>query len=280
MRKIIKKVIVKILFNVLNSKSGAGKFLRDQAASISRELYKKITHNGCELKFFVPNKLSHFRVDSFSQKEPDTLNWIDSMSDNCVFWDVGSNIGLYGIYAAKKEKIVYAFEPSVFNLELLARNIYINNLADKVAIIPISLSNKIMNSTMHMSSTDLGGALSTFDKGYGHDGKKLNVVFKFKTISMNMNDAVNVFKIPRPDYIKIDVDGIEHLILEGGTDVLSTAKEILIEVNEDYMDQCIGVETVLKNSGFELKEKTKSDLMGGNIVYKKTYNQIWKKIKI
>ena len=40
-----------------------------------------------------------------------TLDWIDSIEKGSVFWDIGANVGLYGIYAAiKKDCIVYAFE--------------------------------------------------------------------------------------------------------------------------------------------------------------------------
>ncbi|OCC30846.1 Uncharacterized protein GNX_0588 [Leptospira interrogans serovar Canicola] len=35
-----------------------------------------------------------------------------------------------------------------------------------------------------------------------------------------MEDVVNQFNLPKPDYIKMDVDGIEHIILKGGKNVL------------------------------------------------------------
>ena len=39
-----------------------------------------------------------------------------------------------------------------------------------------------------------------------------------------------------PDYIKIDVDGLEHLILEGGDKLFENkkVKSVLIEVNENF----------------------------------------------
>ena len=48
-----------------------------------------------------------------------------------------------------------------------------------------------------------------------------------------------------PDYIKIDVDGLEHLILEGGDKLFENkkVKSVLIEVNENFKIQ---KETVLK----------------------------------
>jgi FkbM family methyltransferase len=42
-----------------------------------------------------------------------------------------------------------------------------------------------------------------------------------------------------PDYIKIDVDGIEHLILRGFDKHLhnSTIKSLSIEINEHFIEQ-------------------------------------------
>ena len=63
------------------------------------------------------------------------------------YFGIFANIGLYSCYAAKKNKCnVYAFEPSVFNIELLARNIYINNLSDKIRIISLPLTEKNIGS--------------------------------------------------------------------------------------------------------------------------------------
>ena len=71
-----------------------------------------------DFKFYVPNPLSLYRAKTFSTKEPDTLGWIDSLDKSSIMWDIGANIGLYSIYAAKCRNIkVFAFEPSVYNLE-------------------------------------------------------------------------------------------------------------------------------------------------------------------
>ena len=62
------------------------------------------------------------------------INVIDS-ENNMILFDIGANIGLYSIYYAKtKTGPVYAFEPSVFNLTLLARNIFINDVAEIVTL--------------------------------------------------------------------------------------------------------------------------------------------------
>ena len=91
-----------------------------------------------------------------------------------------------------------------------------------------------------------------------------------------MNDLKNLLKISQPDYIKIDVDGIEHLILQGGEKVLLNTKELLIEVNERFEQQKNQCFKYLKELGFTLKEKRRSDLFK-DTDFSLTYNQIWVK---
>ena len=101
----------------------------------------KIIHNKIKVYFANPNRLCVNRARYFSEKEPETLEWIDKIEVGAVLWDIGANIGLYSVYAAKTRScLVFAFEPSVFNLEFLARNIYMNNLSNNIVIVPLALS--------------------------------------------------------------------------------------------------------------------------------------------
>ena len=57
------------------------------------------------------------RIKTYATKEPETLQWIDEFEKGSVLWDIGANIGLYSLYAAKSRQCrVIAFEPSVFCL--------------------------------------------------------------------------------------------------------------------------------------------------------------------
>ena len=54
---------------------------------------------------------------------------------------------------------------------------------------------------------------------------------------MSIDDLVKIFNLKKPDILKIDVDGIEHLILQGGKETLSNSKSILIEITDSFIDQ-------------------------------------------
>ena len=129
---------------------------------------------------------------------------------------------------------------------------------------------------MNMSNTEWGGALSTFGEEYGSDGEKLSTAFEYRMMGLSMEDAVNIFKLPQPDHIKIDVDGIEHLILKGGKEVLNNAQSILIEINDAFIEQAEKSNQYLENSGYILREKRHAEYYDKyDGIESTTYNQIW-----
>ena len=122
----------------------------------------------------------------------------------------------------------------------------------------------------------MGGALSTFGETYGWDGKELKSVFEFKTIGVSMEDAVTKLSIPQPDYIKLDVDGTEHLILKGGPKVLKNIKGILIEVNDAFYQQASECQRIISEAGLVLKEKRQSKMVASSTSgFANAFNQIW-----
>ena len=272
------KAAVKTLIDASVAAMGAtaaGRYLFYRITANAMGLTRSTTHGGTTLTFAAPNELARARTDSFSSKEPETLEWIDGIPRGAVLWDVGANVGLYTCYAAKaRECRVFAFEPSVFNLELLARNVFLNGLGDTVVIVPLPLSEELGVSRLNMSSTDWGGAMSTFGETYGHDGRELKTIFDFPTMGLSMPDAVNLLKIPQPDYIKMDVDGIEHLILKGGLPVLRGVKGVIIEINEEFAAQDAGAAESLRRAGLTLQAKKRADIAVTGAAAQ-FYNQIW-----
>lgn len=219
-----------------------------------------------EFVFHTPNGLCQWRVDTFSTKEPETLEWIDRYGGDGVLFDIGANVGLYSIYYAKtKSGRVYAFEPSVFNLGLLAKNINANQVEEKVRIItnPLTAQNEFAN--FNLQVTDEGGALSAFGVEHGQDGKPLQKVLSYQTCGFSLDYLIEQNIIPEyPSLIKADVDGIEHLILRGARKTLAHPKcqTVLIEVHADFEALSTEVPAILTEAGFQLTTRD-------------SVNQIW-----
>ena len=231
----------------------------------------KVNHKNTEMYFYTPNWLTYYRAYSFSEKEPETLKWIEQFEPNSVFWDIGANVGLYSIYAAKKGHQVVSFEPSVFNLELLARNLFLNHLSENVQIIPLALNSENAFAKMNHTSLQWGGALSTFGKEFGSKGTKLDSVFSYLSVGSTMDYLTKFLFLPSPKYIKIDVDGIEHLILKGGIETLRKTKEVLIEIQNSFEEQKSTCEKILHSLHFKLIDH--GTYMGEDI----SVNQIWRR---
>jgi FkbM family methyltransferase len=278
--RILKEALKKSVPRLLHwgDKTKVGRYIFEQAQNMAMARTQQVEYKGTTLTFSLPNDLNRFRIQTFASKEPETLQWIESIPSGSIVWDIGANIGLYTCYAAKARQCrVFAFEPSVFNLELLARNVFLNALIGQVTLIPLPLTEQLAINTLSLTTTEWGGALSTFGENYGHDGQAINKVFEFSTLGISIADAVEHLHIPHPDYIKMDVDGIEHLILKGGLSVLKKVKSILIEINDAFEEQKISSVDYLTQAGLTLKEKRRAEMFE-NGMHQYSYNQIWHRI--
>ena len=235
-----------------------------------------------EFALHTPNHICAFRQETFASKEPEMIEWIDEYGGTGVLYDIGANVGLYSLYFAKTQSAhVYSFEPSVFNVKQLAKNISVNGLADNITVVPNSLSARTGSARFINSDTLEGGALNAFGVTYGHDGTPIHSNVSYNTMGFALDDLVAWGVVAHvPALIKIDVDGIEHLILSGArkTLALDECRSVYIEVNEDFAEQSEQVSQLLQAAGFTLKEKRHSDLFEGDQKFGRTYNQIWIKL--
>ena len=230
-------------------------------------LNKKIT-------FFCPSARSLKRFESLLTKEPETIKWMDNFktynSKRIVFWDIGANIGLYSIYAAIKfqdqDIKIFSFEPSPSNTRSLSRNISINNLYDKINIFPLALSEKeniisFFNETIFSE----GGSFSSFNNNIDHIGNFIetsNIQNKFNIFGTTIDKLISDKIIEIPNYIKIDVDGIEHLIVRGAQNLLKNdeLQGLLIEMNPDYQEQYEFINKIMEDNNFKKTTSTNARL--------------------
>ena len=248
-----------------------------------KDSYKKISILSKEVNFFIPNQLTDWRIKTFFTKEPETLEWIDSFEkkDKIIFWDIGANIGLYSIYSVLRNENVstISFEPSTSNLRVLSRNISINNLENKIKILSAPLSNK-ENQFLTMNEGDFieGGALNTFGENYDFAGELFDSKMKYKILGTTIKNLLDNNILEIPNYIKIDVDGIEHLILEGAGKYLKDKriKSLSIEINEDFKEQYNKVIEIMDQNEFKLLHKKHNDEMfNDSKKFSKVFNYVF-----
>ena len=142
-----------------------------------------------------------------------------------IFFDVGTNAGLFAISAAKKigGKGVFAFEPHSSARELLKRNLLLNRLAD-VNVVQTALGDSAGEGVLQIDARgkdDLntpGQATRPDNKVAGQEGVRITTVDDF------MKDR----DVPRVDVIKVDLQGAELMLFRGARDLLARADAPLI----------------------------------------------------
>ena len=173
-------------------------------------------------KMRTETDIEKYRHDSFWEKEPETLRWIESFGPHDTFFDVGANVGVYSLYAASlfPKMVIYAFEPMPGNYNTLDMNVMMNRFH-------ITVFHCAVGARGNRSVT-----LEVNDFSPGSSGAQM----KHKTCGGIIVDLVSIDGIANsekttPDHVKIDIDGQELEVVKGMKRTLPDIKSILIEVS-------------------------------------------------
>lgn len=170
-------------------------------------------------------------VANWEKDEPETRFWIENyVKPNEVLWDIGANVGIFSVYAAMETGVkVYGFEPSSLNFALLSEHLALNEMSDKITILPIAFSDKQGIETLYFKSSEQGAACNGLGGAETQFGE-YKAEFQHAAISYTVDGFIKTFDIPAPDHIKLDVDGIEALILKGAQETLKKVKSLIVEL--------------------------------------------------
>ena len=205
-----------------------GDRMRAEAIEIlsNRMIVEKFVPGG-KLKFFAPSTLLQDRAANVLTKEPDMIAWIDGIGNDAVLWDIGANVGVFSLYAAvRKNCRVLSFEPSAANFFVLARNIELNGLSERITAYCLALSGATELGVLNLSSASMGAAMSQFGRPgetsrywIGNSDTTCHGMLGF-----TIDELIARFNPPFPTHIKMDVDGLEWSILQGATKTFSDSR--------------------------------------------------------
>ncbi|MCP5244112.1 MAG: FkbM family methyltransferase [Burkholderiales bacterium] len=216
------------------------------------------TVRGLSIRIAVDHWRVFKRARSYSIKEPDTLDWLDQFKPDTCYFDIGANIGQYSLYPAKKygkSVQIFAFEPQSNNYYSLNKNIYINDLADNIAAYCVAVSGKTEFSKLYIPKFIPGGNRSQFGQEDVRN-MKIPATHSQGMFGVTLDDLCSLWGFPYPNYMKIDVDGIEISILKGAVKVLSNPqlKSVIIELGTaKEQEEAV---RLMNAAGFEIKHKT------------------------
>lgn len=193
-----------------------------------------IREGATDVTYCTPNPATRWRADTLFTKEPDTIEWIRGFQVDDILLDIGANVGMYSIFAAKTRGVrVYAFEPESQNYALLYKNIVLNGVSDRVTGYCAALSDEEIFSLLHLSDFHFGGSCHTFGAALDPHLRERNSEHAQGCFSTTVDKLVQRGVLPAPTHIKIDVDGFEHKVLDGCRSTIADrrVKSVLVEIN-------------------------------------------------
>jgi len=218
-----------------------------------------------------------WRAETYATKEPDTIEWVNSFfQQGDVIYDIGANIGQYSLYAAKRLKgncKIFAFEPEALNYAKLNKNIVLNNLAESITAYCLAIADKMELDLFYVQRFTPGAALHSWKKPETQGEKPFTPKNKQGMIAVSLDDLTGRFSLTFPNHIKIDVDGIEELIINGAQNTLldRRLKSVLVEIFM-YKNTTSRIKQAFYNSGFILHNADLIDYRPGivqNLIFKR-----------
>ena len=212
----------------------------------------QLEYEGLTVQYSTPTTFTKWRVDTFFEKEPSTVEWLASFAPGAVLVDVGANVGMYTVWAAvTRGARVFAFEPESQNYALLNRNILLNGVSSTVTAYCVGLSDKSGLSVLHMADMRIGGSCHALGEALDYAHQPLQAQFVQGSVAATIDELVADGALPVPHHIKIDVDGFEPKVVAGARATLADTrlKSLLVETNGNLEDHRAMV-AQLEGAGF------------------------------
>lgn len=177
--------------------------------------------------------------------------------------DIGANIGAFSLMAAHfGASKVFSYEPEINTFKMMKKNIEINHLRN-IYIRNLALSDK--NTKRKLFLRDEDGKNSLFKNSYEKGSKNFKIVK-----SINLENIFTNEKITKIDFLKIDCEGAEGLIIK------STPSYIWKQIDKismEYHDMFSPMSheeiiSLLKKSGYEIESINYNDGFGYIYAYR------------
>ena len=172
-------------------------------------------------------------LNGYWSLEPD-LEWVESiLSDGDVLIDIGANAGIYTLSSSKvvgEKGLVYSFEPNPVCVNLVEKSIKLNNL-NNIVLIPEAISNTEGTQELVLYAASDHNHIKFSDQSSVVSKSTVIGTAKIKVTTLD-NYFANK-KLSKLDIIKIDAEGYEKFVLQGGAEIIKQFKpKLILEINE------------------------------------------------
>ncbi|MEJ7783714.1 MAG: FkbM family methyltransferase [Solirubrobacteraceae bacterium] len=179
------------------------------------------------IKFEATNINERQRVVNCGDEPEYIREMLATLKPDDVLYDIGANVGLVALHAARKCRTV-AFEPDPSFLSRLHRNLELNPTVS-VQVLQIAVS-------------DREGWVALFTDGVGGNspslvhqrGAKNSVDVRARTLDALVEGGT----LPKPTVLKLDIEGAEILALRGAEHLLggpAPPRALFLEVHDSFL---------------------------------------------
>jgi FkbM family methyltransferase len=211
--------------------SGSHKMARSLAEHTTHRLVlrRRLPPPFGEVKIYASSEggLRYLRP-SLNGVDPTLLRLVsDVVRPGYNVWDIGANLGLFSFAAAAAagpRGYVLAVEPDATLVGLLRRTAASNSGHALVDVMPVAVADDLTVGRFNIARRNRSTShLDGFGTSQTGGVRSTQLV---PTVSLNWLAA----NFRRPDVIKIDVEGAEMKVLDGGADILRNAPVLICEV--------------------------------------------------
>jgi FkbM family methyltransferase len=187
---------------------------------VSRNLFDNVTYtirNGLNKGLRRRGGLGWLPFES--NDTPEARFWKELDLDGKVVYDIGAFHGLLTIHFARRAKTVVAWEPNSRNRQRLTENVRVNSFRN-VIIRPYGLSSQNMQAKMSFDPRAAGTA--SIDAKIA--GGSMEEIVEIRMLDQEQG-------LEKPDLIKVDVEGFELNVLDGGLRTLAEHPALFLEMH-------------------------------------------------
>lgn len=179
------------------------------------------------------------RVEETGEWEEDVARAIDKfLKPGWTMLDIGAHVGYFSVLAARRGNKVIAVEANPAAVELLRRNAERNGVAEHIQIIGAAISDSYEYE--HIETTE------------GFDGAPGTMRLSTSGQPVAVLRAKDLFAA-RPQFIKIDIEGMDARVLADMPEVLDAAEIVVFEASGEcrkYGSEPRDIVNLLKSRGF------------------------------
>lgn len=157
--------------------------------------------------------------------------FLDNISAGDFVLDIGGHFGqyavLFGALASASGRVV-TFEPDPAARVILAKNLELNRLTDRVQVEPLALFDSAGEHSFFSKDADSMSSLAR--SGLGTNAASPEVI-EYQVRTARLDDYLAERKLGSPRWVKLDTEGAEVSILKGAPELLRSRATIVCELH-------------------------------------------------